>query len=124
MLALDLFQLDNLLGMAGETLVSDIVGQFNDFRCMRIIVATDTTRKIVMRLAAVTLAAERDNFFDSRRMAGMTILATNLRLVSSAIGSYCLRCSSMTLDTISVSQHRFWICRSGCQYRHPHQQCR
>lgn len=124
MLALDLLQLDYLLGMAGETLVGDIIGQFNDFRCMRVIVATDTTGKIVVRLAAVTLTAERDDFFDSRRMAGMTVLATDLRLVGSAIGGYCLWCSSMTLDTISVSQHRFWICRSGCQYRHPHQQCR
>lgn len=123
-LAFDLLQLNDLLSMAGETLVSDIVRQFNDFWSMRIVVAADTSGKIVVRFTAVTLTAKRDDFFDGRRMAGMTILATNLRFVGSSIGSNSFRCCRMTLDTISVPKRRLWISSSGRQHHHPHQQCR
>ena len=40
MLTLNLFQLDDLLGMAGQALVSDVVCQLDDFRGMWVIVAT------------------------------------------------------------------------------------
>jgi hypothetical protein len=42
-LALDLFQLDDLFGMTGQTLIGDIICQFNDFWGMRIVMAPQAT---------------------------------------------------------------------------------
>ena len=93
MLAFDLLQLDNLLGMAGEALIGDIVGKFDDFRGMRIVVTAQTGGKVIMRFAAVTLAADRDDFFNRRRMTGVTINAADRGFVSTAIGfNSCRRC--------------------------------
>ena len=122
--ALDLLQLDDLLSMAGEALISDVVGKLYDFWCMRVIVAPQTAGKIVVRFTAVALAAGRDDFFNGRWMAGMTILAADLGFVGAAIGSNRLRCRRVTFDAIGIAQYRLWISRSGSQHRHPHQQCR
>ena len=119
--ALDLFQLNDLLCMAGETFISDIIRKFDDFRSMRIVVAPQTTGKIVMRFATVALATGRDNFFNCWRMAGMTILTADLCFMGSAIGSNRLRCSRVTLYTIGIAQHRLWISRSCSQHCHSHQ---
>lgn len=123
-LALDLLQLDDLLRMAGEALIGDIIGQFDNFRGMRIVVATQTAGKVVVRFAAVALAAGRDDFSYRRWMAGMTILAADLGFVGAAIGSNRLRCCRVAFDTIGIAQLRLWISRTGSQYCHPHQQCR
>ncbi len=125
MLALNLFQFDDLLGMTGETLISDIIGQFDNFRGMRIAVAAQTGRKIVVRFAAVALTACGDDLFDRGRVAGMAILTADLGFVSSAIGRNRLRCCRVTFDTIGIAQHRLWINGSGGrQDRHPRQQYR
>lgn len=63
MFALDLLQLDDLTGMAGQTLISDIVCKLNDFRGMRIIMTTQTAGQVVMGLTGMTLAADRYNLF-------------------------------------------------------------
>jgi hypothetical protein len=55
--ALNLLQLDNLLGMAGQTLVSYVVCQLDDFRSMRIIMTAHTIAEIVVRFAGMALAA-------------------------------------------------------------------
>ena len=123
-LALDLLQLDDLLGVAGKALVSDIIGQLDNFWCMRIVVATQTGGKVVVRLTAMALAACRDNFLYRRRMTGMTILAAHLGFVGAAIGGNSIRCCRVTLDAIRVAQGRLRISRSGSQCRHPHQCCR
>lgn len=122
--ALDLLQLYDLLGMTGEALVGDVIGEFDDFRGMRIGVAALTSEKIVVRLTAVALAAGRDDFFNRRRMTGMTILAADLCFVGFARGSNRFRRCGVTFDTIGIAQHRLRISRSGSQHRHPHQQCR
>lgn len=122
-LALDLLQLDDLLGMAGEALISNIIGQFDDFRGMRIVVATQTSGKIVMRFATVALVAGRDDFLDRRWMPGMTILTTNLGFVGAAISGNRVRCCRVAFNTIGIAQRRLRISRSGSQHRHPHQQC-
>ena len=122
--ALDLLQLDDLLSMTGEALNGDVIGQFDDFRGMRIVVAAQTAGKTVVRFAAVALAAGRDDFFDCWRMAGMAILAADLGFVGAAIGSNRLRRCRVTFGAIGIAQNRLWIGRSGSQHRHPHQQCR
>lgn len=122
-LALHLLQLDDLLCMAGEALISDIIGKFDNFRSMRIVVAAQTAGKIVVRFTAVALAAGRDNFFNSRWMAGMAILAADLGFVGAAIGGNRLRCCRVTFDTIGIAQYRLWIGRSGRRHHHPHQRC-
>jgi hypothetical protein len=44
---------------------------------MRVAVAGIATGKLEVRLALMALAAERNYFPDSRRVAGVTILATD-----------------------------------------------
>src|SRR6266702_1715722 len=70
MFALYLLHFYDLLGMAGEALIGDIIGQFDNFRGMRIVVTAQTAGKIIVRFAAVALAAGRDDFLDRRRMTG------------------------------------------------------
>ena len=89
---LDLFQLDNLLSMTGEALIGNVVGQLDNFRGMWIVVTAQTTGKVVVRFAAVALAAGRDDFFNCRWMAGVTILAADLGFVGAATDSNRLRC--------------------------------
>lgn len=43
--------------MAGETFVGDIVGQFDNFGCVWIGVATEAISQIVVRFARVALTA-------------------------------------------------------------------
>lgn len=123
-LALDLLQLDDLLGVAGKAFVSDVIGQLDNFRCMRIIVATQTSGKAVVRLAAMTLAAGRNNFLYGWRMTGMAILTAHLGLVRATIGGNGIRRCRVTFDAIAIAQGRLRICCSGSKCRHPHQHCR
>jgi len=64
MLALDLLQLDDLIGMAGQTFLGDIVCKLDNFRGMRIAMAPQTVGQLVVRLLRMTLATDRDNLFD------------------------------------------------------------
>ena len=64
MLALDLLQLDNLLGMAGQTLLGDVICKLDYFWSMRIVMAAHTAGQIIVRLSGMTLAAGRNNLFD------------------------------------------------------------
>jgi len=123
-LALNLLQFDDLLGVAGKAFVSDVIGQLDDFRCMRIIVATQTSGKAVVRLAAMALATGRDNFLYGRRMTGMAILAAHLGLVRATIGGNGIRCCRVAFNAIGIAQSQLRISRSGNKRRHPHQHCR
>lgn len=122
--ALDLLQFDDLLSMARNTLIGDVIGHFDNFRSMRIIVAAQATGKLVVRFVAVALAAGRDDFFNRRWMTDMAILTADLCFVGAAIGSNCSRCCRVTFDTIGIDQHRLRISRSGSQHRHSRQQYR
>lgn len=121
-LAFDLFQLDNLLCMAGKALVSNVIGKLDDFRCMRIVMATQATGQIVVRFAGMTLATDRNNLFDGWRVACVTILTANLGFVSAAIGGNSFRRCRVAFDAISITERRLWIGRPGAQHGHPHQQ--
>lgn len=122
--ALDLFQFDDLLCVARNTLVSKVIGKFDNFRSMRIVVAAQTAGKLVVRLVAMTLTTGRNDFFNRRRVTGMAILTADLCFVSAAICSNCSRCCRVTLDTIGIGQHRSRISRSSGQHRHSSKQCR
>ena len=61
--ALDLFELDDLIGMAGQTLIGDVVCKFDYFRSMRIVVTPQTSGQVVVSLAGMALATDRDNLF-------------------------------------------------------------
>lgn len=107
MLARHLLQFDDLLGMTGQTLIGYVICQFDDFGSMRIIVAAQTAGQVVVRLAGVALATLGNNLFDGRRMACVTILATDHGFVCAAIGCDCFGGSGMTLDAVGTGQHRF-----------------
>jgi hypothetical protein len=64
MLALDLLQLDYLLGMAGQAFIGDIICQLDNLGSMRIVVAPHTAGQVVVRFAGMTLTADRNNLFD------------------------------------------------------------
>ena len=64
MLALDLLQLDNLLGMACQALLGDVICQLDYFWSMRIVMAAHTAGQVVVRLSGMALAAGRNNLFD------------------------------------------------------------
>lgn len=100
MFAFYLFQLDDLLSVAGNALIGDIVSQFDNFWSMWVVVATKAAGKIVVWLAAMALAADRDYFFNCRWVTGMTILAADLGFVSSTIGCNSLWCRLVTFNTI------------------------
>lgn len=86
MLAWHLLQLDDLLAVAGQTLIGNIVGQFDDLWCMWIIVATKAAGELVVRLVGMALAALWNIVFNGRTMARMTILARNTGFVCATIG--------------------------------------
>ena len=106
MLALDLLHLNDLLGMARQTLFGDIVCKLDDFWGMWIVMTAHTVGQVVMSLAGVTLATGRDNFFYRRRMTGMAVLTSNTRLVCAAVSSNIGRRSRMALDAVRTGQHR------------------
>lgn len=122
-LALNLLQLDDLLGVAGQALFGDVVGQFDDLRGMRVVVATEAVCQLVVRLAFMTLAAQRDDLLDGRRMAGVAILTGYICFVGSTICSNSLGCGRMAFGTIGVAEGRFrcrWLGakrNSGKHYR-------
>ena len=121
MLALDLLQLDDLLGMAGQALVSDIVCQLDYLGGMRVGVAAQTVGQVVMSLAGVALAAGRNNLFHQRRVAGMAVLTIETRLVGATIGGDICRCSRMTLVAVRNGQCR--LVSGACNNRqHARQQ--
>lgn len=63
MLALHLSQLDDLLGVAGETLFGYVIPQLDDLGCVRIGVTAEAVDEVIMRLAAVALTTDRNDFF-------------------------------------------------------------
>lgn len=124
-LAWHLLQLDNLLTMAGETLICNVVGQLDDFWRMWIVVAAQTAGKFKMRFVAVALAALRHIVLHCRAMAGMAVLARYAGFVRTAICGNISRRIRVTLNTIAAAQYRFRRIRgNGTQYRHTHQRNR
>jgi hypothetical protein len=63
MLALNLLQLNNLVGMAGKTLFCDVIRKLDNLGCMRVSMAPQTVVQFVMSLIGMTLTADRDNLF-------------------------------------------------------------
>jgi TolB-like protein len=63
MLALNLLQLDDLTGMACQTLIGDIICQLDNFGSMRVIVTAQTSGQIIVRLAGMALTTGRYNLF-------------------------------------------------------------
>ena len=119
--ALDLPQLDDLLGMAGQALVGDVVCQLDDFWRMGVVMASQAAGQVIVGLAGVTLAAGRNNLFDCRRMTGVAVLTRDTRLVRSAIGGNIGRRSRVALNAVRTGQHRPVSCKSAycqhsCQY--------
>jgi hypothetical protein len=106
MLTLDLFQFNDLLGMTGKALFGDIVGKFDNLGGMGIVMAAQTTGQIIVGLAGMALAADRNNLFHRWRMAGMTILAGDTCLMGTAVCCYVSRWGHVTFDTVSTGQHR------------------
>ncbi len=121
--ALDLLQLDNLLGVAGEALIGDVVGQFDDLGRMRVIVTAQAAGQVVVRFVAVALAAGRDDLFVGRGMPVMTILAADAGFVGAAIGGYSLRGCRVALDAISIGQNRFGVGGSRIDRQQANKQC-
>lgn len=116
MLALDLLQFDDLFGMTGQTLFGDVIGQFDDLGGMRIGVAPLTVGQVVVHLAGMTLAADRDDLFYCRRVTGMTVLTPDTRLMRAAVGRNISRRSRMTLDAVCCQQSRpVGSIRKNCQ---------
>lgn len=99
-LALYLFQLGNLLSMAGNTFISDVIRKGNHLWSMRVIVAPQAIDQIVVWFTSVALTAEWNNLFNCRRMAGVTVLAADFCFVCATIGSNCFRCFRVTFDAI------------------------
>ena len=109
--------------MAGQALFGYVVGQFDDLGGVRVVVATVTACQLVVWLAIMALTAQRNDFLDGRRMAGVTVLAGNVCFVGNTIGRNIRRCSGMAFDAIGVAEGRFLCCRlsakrnSGKHYR-------
>jgi len=123
MFALNLLQFDDLLGVAGEALFCHVVGQLDDLGGMRIVVATVTACQLVVRFAVMALTAQRNDFLDGWRMAGVAILTGYACFVGGAICHDIRGCGRMAFDTVSVAEGRF-LCRrlsaksnSGKHYR-------
>lgn len=105
-LALNLFQFDDLFRVTGEALISDVVGKFDDLRRMRVVVAAQTAGQVVMSLAGMALATGRYDLFYGRRVAGMAILAADAGFVRTAIGGNISRGCRMALHTVVTGQDR------------------
>lgn len=108
-LALELFEFDDLLRVTGDTLVGYVLGQLGGSGGMRVAVTALAICQFVMRLATVTLRAERNNILNCRRMTVMTILAGDARFVCATIGSDVSRCSGMTLYAILITENRMLL---------------
>ena len=111
--ALNLLQFDDLLGVAGETLVGDVVGEFDDLRCMRVVVAAQAAGQIVVGLTGVALAAYGDNFLNRWGMTGMAILAADTGLVSAAVCSDIRRSGRVTFHAVACRQDRPVSCKGS-----------
>ena len=121
-LAWYLFQLDNLLAVARQTLIGNVVGQLDDLGCMRIVVATLTISELVMSLVAMALTTQGNIVLHRRSMAGMTILASHVGFVLAAICGNIRRRIRVTFHTIAAAQCRFGrVCGNGHQCGHAHQ---
>ena len=121
MLARELLQLLNLRRVAGEARIGNITAENDLFWLVRVLVALEAAAKLVVWLAFVALAAERDDFPVCRRVAVMAVLAGNLGLVCPSFGLDVGRCLGVALDAVSAGQgdSRFcrscsWLCRFGC----------
>lgn len=124
-LALNLSQLDDLLGVTGEALVSDIICQLDNLWSMRVVMATKTVGEAIVRLAGVALATDRNYFFYSRGVADMTVLATDAVFVSATIGGNRFRSRRVTFDAVGTAKSRLGISSSGngCQQTGNHGCC-
>jgi hypothetical protein len=77
MLTLDLLQFRDLRCMAGQALIGNVVGEFDNFGCMRVSVATQAVNQFVVRFVGMTLVTLRNIVFDRRSMTCMAILTAH-----------------------------------------------
>lgn len=103
-LALDLTQFNNLLCVAAEAFFGDVIAQFDNLGCVRVVVATQTIGQFVVGLAAVAFAASRDDILDSRWMTDMAILTGDACFVRSALGCNIGNHGGVALNAVGVCQ--------------------
>ena len=85
-------ELGNLRRVAGQARIGDVTTEDDLFRLMRILVALETTAKIIVGFARVTLTAEWNDFPVCRRMTIVAILTGHLCFVGSTFGFNVSRC--------------------------------
>ena len=120
--AWNLLQLDNLLTVAGETLIGYVVGQLDDLGSVWIVVTTKTAGQLEMRLIGMTHTTLGNIVLNRWTVAGMAILAGHVGFVLAAICGNIRRRIRVTLHTIATAQHRFRRIRgNGTKCRHTHQ---
>ena len=102
-LALNLSQLDDLLGVTGETLIGDIIAKLDDLGGMRVVVAAKAVGQAVVRFAGVALTTDRNYFFNGRWVTNVTVLTTDAGFVRPPIGGNRFRSRRVTLDAIGAA---------------------
>ena len=99
-LARVLAQFLDLRGVAGQARVGYIVAELDDLRGVRVCVTTHATFQRKVRFPFVTHAAFRDDLFHGRRMADVTVLASDVGFVSPTVGSDICGRFCMALNTV------------------------
>lgn len=97
--ARELFQLSDLLGMAGQARIGDVAGKHDVERSMGILVAPEAARQFVVLFAGVALATLGDVVLGCGAVACVTILASDF-LVPGACSSDVSRRSRVTFHAV------------------------
>jgi len=106
MFAWTLFQLINLIGMAGEARIGETVGKGDVKRRVRVLVTVQATFEFKMLLAGVTHAALGNYVGVIGRMTLVTVNTGYFGLVLAACTFNGLRCGIMAFNAIVDTQNR------------------
>ena len=109
MFALEFPELRNLLGMAGETRVGDIITEGDLQWGMRVFVAVHTPFQFKVRFPRVTLIAFGDVVLRCGAVTGVAVETGN-RLVSGAGSGNIRRRGGMAFTAVIQRQSRFYRC--------------
>lgn len=112
MLAWSLFELFDLFLMTGQARCGHIFPVGNDLGSMRIAVTLITVRQFEMGAAGVALAADGNNFANSRGVAVMAVLTTDLGFVCQTLGVDVRRRLAVAFDAVVIAKfgRRGWRC--------------
>jgi len=113
-LARELLQLFDLLGMAGETWISNIAAEGDDFRGMRVAVTVQAAGKLEVRLTFVAHAALWNRLLNSWWVTLMAILAADFRFVGFTVGLNVCRWLGMAFYAVGVGKTA-WL-GSWCRF--------